>query len=110
MDSFLTHLGLCLRAGKLAVGEEPVREALASGRARAVFLARDASERTRRKLDPKLDGLSARTVPATKAELGGALGRESCALCAVTDKGFARSLLQHLDAPSNTNPDGGVTI
>ncbi len=109
MDSFLTHLGLCLRAGKLAVGEEPVREALALGRARVVFLAGDASERTHRKLEPKLGDVPVR-VAATKAALGNALGRESCALCAVTDKGFARSLLQRLDALTNTNPDGGVTI
>ncbi len=109
MDSFLTHLGLCLRAGKLAVGEEPVREALALGRARVVFLAGDASERTRRKLEPKLGDVPVQ-VAATKAALGSALGRESCALCAVTDKGFARSLLQRLDAQTNTNPDGGVTI
>ncbi len=109
MDSFLTHLGLCLRAGKLAVGEEPVREALASGRARVVFLAGDASDRTRRKLEPKLGDVPVH-VAATKAMLGSALGRESCALCAVTDKGFARSLLQRLDAQTNTNPDGGVSI
>ncbi len=109
MDSFLTHLGLCLRAGKLAVGEEPVREALASGRARVVFLAQDASEHTRRKLEPKLGDVPVH-IAATKAALGSALGRESCALCAVTDKGFAQSLLQRLDALTNTNPDGGATI
>ncbi len=111
MDSFLTHLGLCLRAGKLAVGEEPVREALVSGRARVVFLAGDASDRTRRKLEPKLGDVPVH-VAATKAALGSALGRESCALCAVTDKGFADGLAGRLDenATANTNHDGGVTL
>lgn len=110
MDSFLTLLGLALRAGKLAVGEEPVRLALQEGTAKAVFLAGDASERTRRKVTPKLAEVPLREVPAAKGELGNALGRESCALCAVTDKGFARRLTELLDTPPHTNHDGGVTI
>ena len=107
MDSFLTHLGLCFRASKLAVGEEPVREALAAGKARVVFIAADASDHTRRKLEPKLGGVPLKAVAASKAEMGRALGRESCAICAVCDKGFAQGLVQRL---TNTNPDGGVTI
>ena len=110
MDSFLTHLGLAFRAAKLAVGEEPVREVLADGRARVVFMACDASDHTRRKLEPKLGDVPLEAVNASKAEMGRALGRESCAICAVTDKGFAQGLVQRLKERANTNPDGGVTI
>lgn len=106
MDSFLTLLGLSLRAGKLAVGEEPVRLALREGGARTVFLAQDAGEHARRKVEPRLGEVPLRVVPASKAALGRALGRASCAVCAVTDKGFARSLTERLDS----NHDGGVTI
>ena len=105
----LTLLGLALRAGKLAVGEEPVRLALADGTAKTVLLAQDASDRARRKVEPKLGDVPLQVVPASKGELGRALGRESCAICAVTDKGFAKSLSQRLEEP-NTNHDGGVTI
>ncbi len=91
------------------MGEEPVRLALQEGKARVVFLAQDASEHTRRKVEPKLGDVPMVIVPALKTDLGRALGRESCALCAVTDKGFARGLSQRLDQP-NTNHDGGVTI
>ena len=110
MDSFLTHLGLAFRASKLAVGEEPVREALAEGKARVVFIAADASDHTRRKLEPKLADVPLQEVGASKAEMGRALGRASCAICAVTDKGFAQSLVQRVKERANTNPDGGVTI
>lgn len=110
MDSLLTLMGLALRAGKLAVGEEPVRLALQEGRARAVYLAADASERTHRKLAPKLGEVPLCPIASSKAELGRALGRESCAICAVTDKGFARSISQRLEEQSNTNHDGGVVI
>ena len=109
-DSVTTLLGLALRAGKLAVGEEPVREALAGGKARTVLLARDASDRTRRKVEPKLGDVPLTTLEATKETLGQALGRASCAICAVTDKGFAQSLSKHLELRPNTNHDGGVTI
>lgn len=111
MDSFLTLLGLARRAGKLAVGEEPVREALQSGQAKTVFLAADAAEHTRRKLEPRLGSVPLRPIPALKSELGRALGRESCAVCAVTDAGFSKSLNDRLDqAPTHTNHDGGVVI
>lgn len=111
MDSFLTLLGLARRAGKLAIGEEPVRQALDSGSAKTVFLAADAADHTRRKVEPRLGNASLRQIPATKAQLGRALGRESCAVCAVTESGFAKSLADRLkDEPVNTNHDGGVVI
>ncbi len=110
MDSFLTLLGLALRAGKVAVGEEPVRLALQERAARVVFLAGDASERTRRKVEPKLGAVPLREIAPSKTALGRALGRESCALCAVTDQGFAQGLLRRLEETGHTNHDGGVTI
>ena len=91
------------------MGEEPVRQALLEGKAKLVLLAQDASDRTRRKVEPKLGDVPLQVIPASKAELGGALGRESCALCALTDKGFAQSLSQRFEE-TNTNHDGGVTI
>ena len=109
-DSLLTLLGLVLRSGKLAVGEEPVRLALLEGTARTVFLAQDASDRARRKVEPKLGSVPLQVIPASKSELGRALGRESCALCAVTDKGFAQSLERYFEEKPHTNHDGGVTI
>lgn len=109
MDSFLTLLGLARRAGKLAIGEEPVREALADGSAKTVFLAADTADHTRRKVEPRLGGVPLRRLPAEKSQLGRALGRESCAVCAVTDAGFAKSLADRLE-PVNTNHDGGVVI
>lgn len=111
MDSFLTLLGLARRAGKLAIGEEPVRQALASGTAKTVFLAADAADHTRRKMEPRLGNVPLQRVPALKAELGQALGRESCAVCAVTESGFAKSLADRLASePVNTNHDGGAVI
>ena len=92
------------------MGEEPVRLALQDGTAKTVFLAQDASDHTRRKVEPKLGAVPLQVIPASKADLGRALGRESCAICAVTDKGFAQSLARHFEEQPHTNHDGGVTI
>ena len=43
-------LGLARRAGKLACGEDAVREMVAAGKCRAIFLADDVGEATRRKV------------------------------------------------------------
>lgn len=86
-----------------------MRLALLEGKAKLVLLAQDASDRTRRKVEPKLGDVPLAVVPAEKSQLGRALGRESCAICAVTDRGLARSISQRLET-THTNPDGGVTI
>ena len=51
MDSeqILPLLGLCLRGGRLAVGEEPVEAVARTRDARVLFLASDAADNTRRR-------------------------------------------------------------
>ena len=96
--NILSLLGLCLRGGRLAVGEEPV-EAVARARdARVLLLASDAADGTRRRCEHFAahgDCLWLR-LPFTKEELGRALGRTSVALAAVTDVGLAAALLHRL--------------
>ena len=50
IESLLGLIGLARRAGKLSVGEALTAEAVAAGRARAIFLAHDAGEATKRKV------------------------------------------------------------
>ena len=100
----LSTIGLCKRAGMLAVGEEPV-ESVARGRdARLLLLACDAGETTARRAVHFADigqCLWIR-VPFTKEQLGRAVGRGSCAILAVTDIGFASSITRRLAA---SDPD-----
>lgn len=100
MDSkrVLSLLGLALRGGNLAVGEEPVEAAARARDARVVLLAADAADNTRRRAEHfALAGqcLWLRT-PFTKEELGMALGRTSVALAAVTDTGLASAVVRRL--------------
>lgn len=93
-------LGLARKAGKLEAGEEPVDAACRGHRAKLVLLAADAAENTAR----RAQRLCERTkvpwmqTPRTKAELGGQLGRASCAVLAFTDNGLAAAFAQKLAA------------
>lgn len=94
----LSTLGLCKRAGMLAVGEEPV-EAVARARdARVILLAADASENTVRRAAHFAEAGQCLwlRLPFSKAELGQAVGRTSCAVTAVTDIGFAAAMVRRL--------------
>lgn len=91
-------LGLAKRAGKLAAGDEAVKELSRTGVIRAVFLSEDAGAAVSRQAAFLAGRANAPllTIPCTKAELGGALGWKSCALCAVSDIGFAASAAKKL--------------
>ena len=100
MDSnrILSLLGLALRGGNLAVGEEPV-EAVARARdARVLLLASDAADNTRRRVEHFAEAGQCLwlRVPFTKAELGRAVGRSSAAVTAVTDIGLANTIVHRL--------------
>jgi len=102
MDSnhILSLLGLALRGGNLAVGEEPV-EAVARARdARVLLLAADAAENTRRRVEHFAEAGQCLwlRLPFTKAELGRAVGRNAAAVAAVTDIGLANAVVHKLAA------------
>ena len=97
-DRTLSLLGLARRGGNLALGEEPVAEACALGKAKLVLIACDAGSTTARRGARMAEGAGtpAVTLPWGKAELGRQLGRASCALLAVTDRGLACAVVKRL--------------
>ncbi len=82
MDNTLMLLGLAKRAARLEVGEEPVGAAARAREARLIVVARDAAENTYRRVRHFADagGTLWVSVPYTKEELGGAVGRTGCGL------------------------------
>lgn len=99
-DPVIHLLGLARKAGRIEVGEEPVGGVCRARKAKLVILAKDAADNTLRRAAHFAEAGNTRyvTVPYTKGELGGALGRESCAMAALTDSGLAASLLKKLAA------------
>lgn len=100
MDNILGSIGMALRAGRLAVGEEPTAAACAEKDCRLLLVARDAAESTNRHaVRWAEEGQCLRAVlPYGKEELGRSLGRAQCAVTAVTEWGFALSIAEKLAA------------
>lgn len=100
MDNALKLLGLALKAGRLAIGEEPVGAAARARKAKLLILASDAAPNTVRRAAHfgEAGNVLFLTTPFTKAELGFAVGRSSCAMMAFTDPGFAASFTKKLEA------------
>ena len=67
-------LGLSRRAGKLACGEEQVGEMVMAGKCRAIFLAEDAGDATRRKVMRHDARVPVFSMPCTRETLGNAIG------------------------------------
>lgn len=97
-DSALSLLGLALRGGNLAVGEEPMAEACKTGRARLVLTAADAAGNSvdRAKRLAEAAGAPWVSVPWDRETLGAALGRSLCAVAALTDRGLAGAAAEKL--------------
>lgn len=97
-DSALSLLGLALRGNNLAVGEVPVEEACKARRAHLMLSAADAAQNSvdRARRWAENGGIPWARVPWDKQTLGGALGRGSCAVAALTDRGLAGALAKKL--------------
>ena len=97
-NNILSLLGLALRGGRLAVGEEPAALAAKAGQARLLLTASDAAGNTLRRAEHLAqEGHCLYLVlPFSKAELGGALGRGSAAIAALTDLGLAAAVAERL--------------
>lgn len=97
-NNVLSLLGLALRGGRLAVGEEPTALAAKAGQARLLLTSSDAAGNTLRRAEHLAEEGHCLhlTLPFSKAELGGALGRGSAAIAALTDTGLAAAVAERL--------------
>lgn len=112
-EHILSMLGLALKAGRVEVGEEPVGAAARAKKARVIFVAQDAAPSSVRRAQSfaRTGSTLCVMLPADKDALGRSLGRSSVAMCAVTDIGFAESLVKKLAAlDSETYQDAADTL
>ena len=96
-------LGLARRARQLTTGSRETRAGLRRGEVRLVLLASDGSPRDRERL---VRAAEERRAPVrmvgTRDELGSWVGRESVAVCGVTDPNLAAEISGQIPA----EPDG----
>ncbi len=107
MSNILHLVSIARKAGKLEVGEEPTAAAARARHAKLILVAKDAAENTYRRVWHlgQAGNVTWISTPYTKAELGGAVGRSSCAMLAVMDIGLAAAMVRGLaeDAPEKFN-------
>ena len=98
-DRLLSFLGICRRAGKLVIGNDPVRESIETDKAFLVIMASDISHNTLKKISTVIEesGVPCYTAKRTKDEISFSLGK-TCAILSVTDKGFADKFIELLSA------------
>lgn len=94
-------LGIAMKAGKVASGEFMTENAIKDGSAHLVLLAKDCSNNTKKKFH---NSCTYYEVPCyeieDKEELGRCIGKEFRASLAVTDEGFANTLMSYLNSNS----------
>lgn len=105
-DRIFSLLGLAAKAGRVAAGGFSAEEAVKSRKARLVLVAEDAKSNTVKKFTDKCAFYK---IPlrfyGTKETLGHSVGREARACLAVTDRGFAESILSKLPQDTFQPPD-----
>ena len=101
MDKALNTLSLARKAGLAELGEEPVGAAARALTAHLILVAADASDHTWRRAKSFAAGTDQQCVrvPASKDEMGMAVGRQSLAIAAITDPALALSLVEGLGQP-----------
>jgi len=100
----LNALGMCRRAGKLGIGMDATIESVRKG-APLVLIAKDASDRTRKKVKEAAEGLSETVeLDYTMDEIESGVGRKF-AVAAVKDKNLAQAVRIALLKEESINAD-----
>lgn len=96
-------LGLAMKAGKVVSGEFATDKSVKEGTAFLVLVSEDASGNTKKKFSNTCEFYEVpRYFYGTKDELGHAIGKEMRSSLAITDEGFAKSLIKHLEQSANS--------
>lgn len=89
-EKVLSLIGLCQRARLLVSGEEFSLEKIKSNQARLVFLAKDASQNTSKRILDKSKFYGVDVVQSFSSdELSNAIGKSNRKVIVIKDKGFA---------------------
>ena len=97
-NRILSQLGLATKAGKLVSGEFMAEKAVRDYKAALVIVAEDASDNTKKHFT---DMCNYRNIPilffGTKDSIGKCIGKQMRASIAITDQGFAKSIIEKVN-------------
>ncbi len=97
-NKIFSMLGLATKSRNIVSGEFSTEKVIKEGKAFLVIVAEDASDNTKKMFRNSCEFYK---VPyfvfATKVELGHCMGKEFRASLALTDAGFAKTIIKHLE-------------
>lgn len=98
-DKVLSMIGLAHRAGKVQIGAFLTERAIADGSCELIVLAEDTAQNNHKKFSnsAKYEHIPM-LVYGTKETLAHALGRENTVVAGVTDKNFAKGIMEKYQA------------
>lgn len=95
MDSFLSFLSLCKKAGKAVCGANGTYQAAKAHKAKLLIVATDASDNTKKDAKNIAQAKDVHLIEGyTKLQLGHVTGGGETAMIAITDSGFANQLIK----------------
>jgi ribosomal protein L7Ae-like RNA K-turn-binding protein len=101
LSSVLSYLGLARRSGKVMLGTDAVFHALSTKKVVLVFLASDASLKTREQTLKKTYFYNIPVIQNFNTdELSGCLGTNNSKVVALLDAGFAKAINQVIEGES----------
>lgn len=94
LNVLLGPLTMCRKAGQLAMGFDPMKEALDAGKAHAVIIASDISPKTEKEVRffSKKHGIPVRKTEMTLEGISRTLGKKA-GILTVCGEGFAERIL-----------------
>lgn len=102
-DNLYNFIGLAMKAGKVASGEQSCEMAIKRGKASLVIVSEDASPNTEKKFK---DACLYKGIPfyifGEKEKLGKCVGKDIRSVIAVTDENFSRKLAELITETKNT--------
>lgn len=95
LNGMFGSLTICRKAGQLAMGFDPMKEALDAGKAYAVVIAADISPKTEKEVRffSEKHGVPVRKAEMTLEEISRTLGKKA-GILTVCGEGFAKKILK----------------
>lgn len=112
LNKLLGALGLAMKAGGLAVGNEAVTLALGRGKARLAFLANDVSQNTKDKLIGRIVSSETKYIllPCSMETLARSLGKSGLvSVAALTRPGFEKIIFKSMEKAEAVQSHDNIT-
>ena len=94
-DKLISLVGFAMKSRNLISGESLVVQSIQSNKAKVVLLAVDASKNTEKKITDKCQYYNVPIIKKfNRTTLGHAIGKDERVVIAITDDGFAKSMME----------------